>query len=441
MKRIMKFVALMGVLSMFYPIVMLLRDFAFKTDGGIWAFLLFLFVALMGFAAGITIIRIQKISVSVAYAAFLLPAMWGFLIFKDFGTARLLLEMPALSVTYLVGLRTGIYNYRQTLSNKKIYAGILLLSSCILIVSLVDGFHEHLKAVFFICVFVLIMASFIIQNQSSLDDAFTGRITDLPYVPRNVRIYNIMMVFVFFTAIIVMFNFHSIVVFLLNVIKKIAAYIIIAVLWLFEKLTLPSGENPGDSVGIQPLEPPPFEEGGESIVSTIIVSVLAVLGVLFLLYKSAPVIVRKVKKLIMTILEVLKKFFKTMPDVETDENEDYYDKVEFIKPDETKAKKALTRKKKRNLERELRKLSNPAEKVRLIYGYLLEVLANAGAVIKKSDTTREICKKVMNDKEALSKVDSLYGPFDKVTAVYEKVRYGNYIPDLEEITELKKSRC
>ncbi|HHW49467.1 MAG TPA: DUF4129 domain-containing protein [Clostridiaceae bacterium] len=438
MKRIMKFVAFMGVLSMFYPIVMLLRDLAFKTDGGVRAFLLFLFVALIGFAAGTTIIRIQKIPSFIAYVAFILPATCGFLIYKGFGIARLLLEIPVLSVTYLIGLRAGIYNYRHTLSNKKIYAGILLLSSCILVISLVDGFHEHLRTVFFICAFVHIMVSFIIQNQSNLDDAFTGRITDLPYVPRNVRIYNIMVVLIFFAAIIAMFNFQSIVVFLLNVIRKVAAYVIIAILWLFEKLTFPSGESPGDASDIQPLEPLPFEEGRNSIISTIIASVLTILIALFLLYKFAPVIARKIRKLLLAILEALRKFFRTLPVQETDGNEDYYDKVEFVKPDEIKTQKAVTGRKKRNLERELRRLSNPAEKVRLIYGYLLEVLLNAGVAIKKSDTAREIYKKVMDDREALSKADSLYGPFDKVTAVYEKVRYGDYVPDLKEVAQLKK---
>ena len=440
MKRLMKFVALMGALSVFYPIILLFRDLAFRTDGGILAFMLFLLVGLAGFAAGSVAVRIHgnstpraKVAVPVAYIAFLIPAVLGFLIYQDWG-----IEIPALSITYFIGLRAGIYDYRETLSNNKIYTGIVFLSSCILVVSLVDRFQEHLKPIFFICAFMFIMVSFIIQNQSNLDAAFTRRVTDLPDVPRNIRIYNIMMVFVLFIAIFILFNFQSIVVFLINVIKKAALYIILAVMWLMEKLTPPLEAEPGEGLGTQPLIPPSAEEQGDSIISKIIVIVLFVLIVSFLLYKIVPVIIRKMKKLVLTVFDLLKRFFKAPLAGEADENEDYYDETVIIKPDETKAKKALKRRKKRDLERELRRLKNPAEKVRLIYGYLLEILANGGVCLKKSDTAREICIKVLEDREALSKIDSIYGPFDKVTAVYEKVRYGNEVPDLNEITGFKR---
>ena len=173
MKRLMKFAALIGALSVFYPIILLFRDLAFRTDGAILAFMMFLLAALAGFAAGLVAIRIHgnsaplaKYAVPVAYIAFLLPAVLGFFIYKSLGMARLLFEIPALSITYFVGLRAGIYDYRETLSNNKIYTGIVFLSSCILVVSLVDRFQEHLKPIFFICAFMFIIISFIIQNQS-----------------------------------------------------------------------------------------------------------------------------------------------------------------------------------------------------------------------------------------------------------------------------------
>lgn len=448
----LKTTALMGLFSVIYPAISIVRALIFKAPGG-WSCLLpALAFTMAGFLMASVLVREKSpvfmrlasnpviefvfgdratsmfLSGLSVHMAVFIPVCISLLIFQKSGLPRLIFEAVPAVVFYMVGVRANYNDYDEILDRQKMYAGFIVLTAVAIICSF-KGIRMNL----IIYAYILTVASMIVANQSQIDRVFLYMNRHLAGVSKNIRKFNIISVFLLVGITFVFLYFRDIVEFCLNVINGLIRSGAAFILKLLASLNRSSSEI-GYGQRPQALLPPQLaEEDGNNPYISMILNIIFIIVFALAAFKLLPVFIKAVFKAVKNIIRNLWVYILNImgkTNREEPETDEYNDEVEEIqRPD--KALKRSRRMSHAKLKRTLRglgRLSEPVEKVRYIYGIILDVLKALDTGIAKSDTPRDVCQKA-----ELKGIQISY-----ITDLYEKVRYGERIPDGDEVTKAEE---
>ncbi len=452
--KLLTFIAVASLTLFILPAVLLLRLLLFGYNGGLAAALLYFAAALAGFFAGILVFKEdagyfetaagwpvfkllfylfnvkekgQRISNIAGFFSVLVPVAAAAVLYGGKGILRLAFEMLFLILPYSIALRNAGKRYSDIFSNPTAYFGLGLMAAAILVSTYWQA-AASLKWYFYSILYSYILFYLVLKNQEDIDsNIYSKKYIQKSILPRNMRGFNLIAVIALYGIILLLFNLKTVVMALLDAGRKIIGYIILAVLWILEHI-FPAGESVQQSNQPAPADFG-FFGGSEEAVRpflNLLGNTLKAFILLYVLYKLLPFLAKKAAALIKKLAALLKKAFSQRP--ATSPADEYDDEAEIIKPEKEAKKQRNLKKSIEGARRDLGKITDPVERIRLMYGILLKMLEACGIGLEKSDTTTEIYRKS-------GRIGKLPEPFLPVTSLYNKVRYGGDIPDKAGLAE------
>ncbi len=401
---LMKILAQTNIFLILYPAVQFARYGLFKIQNVFpWFFILVLL--LYGGYAALLFFPRRLNSKKIRLFSFIIPLAAITLLYYNSNLTRILFELLASMVCWYIGVHNVNKPYEQIFNTRRFVIGIIILLATFVI----KGSANQQNLVLIILP-IFIMIYFIVKNQSILDmhifknykqtDGFEG------------------------------FRIHNL--------KKLILISLILICCLFLIWIPLSKINFPDIVWNNHISDPPSKnlpkvEGGElikkyvpynkpnsnTLIAVIIIASAVVIYLIFLLIKYRKAIL---------------KFFTRPKKRMVKEYEDYILEEEMLNRKE-KNKRAEDKHvsapslKKRHFTA-LKKITDPIEKIRYLYGIMLDVIINRKINISKSDTSMEINEKSLQLKE-------LEGICGNITEEYNSARYGQRTPSLEKIIGLE----
>jgi hypothetical protein len=449
---LLKLLAVTAVSMFIYPLVLVVRTAAFKLDGGVPAAMFYMLLILGGFFIGtftvrkssslfgkiseITIVRFflvkydkedkeRLVSMAVTYTTSLFPVLAAILLFNSYGFLRILFEVVFAFLPYFIALKGTFNSFESIFGDKIAYFGFALIAVT-LEVTYIYKPVAYLKPIIFIIAYLYIFIFLILKNQQDIDtNIYVKKHIEKSILPRNMRSFNTWSVVVMFAAILLLFNLKPLVMILLKIAGKVTTFIITAVLWILQFLNIPMDSNPQQNA-------PQIDSGFFGAdweihpYMNFISSVIRYFIIIYFLYHTLLIVMRSLPSLISKLAALLRRIFSWNKAVNEKEIQDYDDETETVKPIKDRDKYREIRNKIRIAKKDLKNIIDPVERIRYIYGSVLGMLHIFGINIEKSDTTSEIYVK----SQQICGIDK---PLSMLTGIYNRVRYGNSIPDKVEI--------
>lgn len=365
------------------------------------------------------------ISSSVAWGLIIIPLACTLIIYGRHGLTRSFFELLPVAAAYIISLKQSKLAPGQIMSSVSLFTGMTIMVICLELPYLVSRL-AYLRPMYFAVSYFLIFAFLIVKNQEDIErHIFSKKHIDKSILPRNLRRFNALSTCFIFILTMLLFNLKTVVIYLLEIAKQIIHLVFIFFMWLFDKIITDqpsSGEPLQNNMGILPAQRPmPF--------FNLAVNILMYFVILYAAYKLLFLIAARVPKAISRILEMIRKLFRINSGNTAFEDSDFVDTTETVLPDMrntvNKAKKRKVRAKK------LSQITDPVEKVRLMYGNILGLLPLRGIKPDRSDTTAEILAKASGSPEVQENLSGL-------TSVYDQVRYGELVPDRDILAKAEK---
>ena len=364
----------------------------------------------------------QAIASLAAWLVIIVPAALPFAIFRGDGILRPLLESAATCCAYIVSFMHTRMEPADIIGGGGFYAGLLILGGCLELHYMADVI-TYLRPWFFRALYFLIFVYLVVRNQDDIDDnIYDKKYVEKSILPKNLRRVNTVSAIFIFLVLMFLSNFKTVVSGLVRLAGRFVRTIIIAVVSLLEKITPDTGGDSGMS-GPEELAPQ-FGEAPPSPYLDLVFNILKYFIVLYLSYKLVCLIISKIPAIVTALAKLLRKLFRIRTDKQDYEGSDYIDEAEIVLPERAERDGRRARKSKRRTARQLRKIKDPVERVRYMYGLILDTLPLRGIKPLPSDTTAEILAKAGG-------TDGLH-PF---TAIYDHVRYGGMVPDKETLAK------
>ncbi len=440
------------------PALLLLRVLFFGYNGGIAAVAIYLAMLSAGFAAGRLVFREdavyfeaaakwpvlkallyffnikekgQFISGVTGFLSIVLPVLTAMVFYGQRGVLRLLFEILFLILPYRISLKNANKMYSDILPNPMALFGFFIMAAAIIAANYVKA-ANNLKWYFYAILYLYILIYLVIKNQEDIDsNIYSKKYIQKSILPKNMRGFNLIAVLGLYSFILLLFNLKSVVLGLLEIGRRILEYIVLAVLWVLQHILSPT------EVTQQNHSQAPADFGFIGGAEEAVHPFLNLLGntfkaflILYVLYKLLPFLLKKLAGLLKKLAELLKRTFGQP--LSAAASSEYDDESETIKPlKEIKSQRSL----KKSIEgarRDLGKITDPVERIRRMYGILLQMLEASGIALEKSDTTLEIYKKS-------NRVNRLPEPLLPVTNLYNKVRYGGGIPDKTSLSSYENN--
>lgn len=325
---------------------------------------------------------------------------------------------------YLVSIKSFNVGFENIMSIRLTFVGMGVLVFCLIFSSYYKPM-AYVRTGTYILAYAYMILSLVLHNQRRLEMQFMKKESDrTSSIPANIRSYNMKLVLIFFALVLLFFNFQPVMVFILNTVKDAAKWVALMIVKLINLFGRGSRNTGGMSAGTDSSRVDVMTGGTiGNPYARFIKNVATYFLIIYFCYRVFLFLWNRVKKSIAEALkELARKLFKRNT-VNAADGE-FEDEVEIIKEkaqDEAR-KPRKSRKKMRNPARDLRKIIDPAERVRYYYGYILELLVSKGVKLDKTDTPREIL-----DKGFVPAAANEY--MNPVTSVYEQVRYGDTAPD------------
>ena len=387
---------------------------------------------------------------STAAVTVLIPAAAAFIIFLPYGSLRAIFETSAAGVLYITGLRCYRTRSPYPLNEKTITFGGLITFFLLIAVYCIPSLSD-LRAITLIMNYIFILCAMVVRNQEQLM-LLMGTNKDYHGGAKNIRSYNLFVVTIMFAAMLIISNLQFVIAFIVKLLSLAANLILRVVYFIFHIFaSLMSGDSQQEKSSNPGL--PPLPAGQPlTIIDTIVKIVIGTLILIFLI-KKGPAIYRWIKERLITFFRFVKKLF-TPNEIAADE-EYFTDFIEIIAPGASRRKAGASYSSIQLLRRKMRLLAHATEtteKVRLMYGIILFLLAqklteikiSVAGTITGSNTPEEIfaltcCMFAKADEQGqpvnrAKTLDSL----KTLTRAYERVRYGDAVPADEECDRLKK---
>jgi len=363
----------------------------------------------------------RAIASLAAWSVLTVPAALPFAIFRGDGILKPLLESAAACCAFIVTFRHTRMEPADIIGGGGFYAGLLILGGCLEVHHLAE-IVTYLRPWFFRALYFLIFAYLVVRNQDDIDEnIYNKKFVEKSILPKNLRRVNTGAAIFIFLVLLFLSNFKAVVSGLIHLAGRFVRTIIIAVVSFLGQVTPDAGGS-----GMSETEElvPQLGEAPPSPYLDLVFNILKYFIVLYLSYKLVFLIISKIPAIVPALAKFLKKLFRIRTDKQDFEESDYIDEAEIVLPERTERDSRGARKRKRRTGRQLRKIKDPSERVRYMYGLILDALPLRGVKPLPSDTTAEILAKAGG-------TDGLH-PF---TAIYDHVRYGGMVPDKETLAE------
>jgi hypothetical protein len=450
---ILKILALTAIFAFIYPAVLVFRTAVFKNDGGISGVLFHILFTYAGYMAGMVIIReqsrfierllsnravdflffyfnkpasVSSLSTIFAYVTLPVPVLTALAIYSSTGIFRMIFEALIVLILYYIGLKANFKSFQDVLSKNSVFTGIIFVAASLFTVYYYKE-CTYLKPYIFIFAYIFLLFTMIVKNQYNLDyNIFIRKGANVSIIPKSIRRYNITVIILLSIFTMALFYFRDIMIFLL----KIAGIVLVGVIRLVFMILalLYPGMEEGHGMGGSPemLDLPDSGKPMNPVIDFILTVIVCII-LLYSAYKAIPAILRMIRRMGSFLVKLIKRLFpgaQVFYDIETVE---YKDEIETVKP-VRKAAKRRSGARIRSDRRNLKNIVNPVEKIRFIYASFINMLGGSDIRINKSDTTREIYEKA-------SGITGVEVPLKRLTRIYDNVRYGDRVPDNEEVLE------
>lgn len=421
----MKLLALINIFLFLYPVFIALRYYLFNSTGGFPGVTFAVFSMFFGLFATKFICRKEYYFTTrlLSYLAILIPVIFSGLVYLPSGTLRIVYESVIAGIFYIFGSVNFSKSYGEIYNSKTLGANVIILTAVLLLANIVTAI-KPVRGLIFIFVLFNIPIAMSIISEVNIDEVFLKRGVEIPEVQRSIRKQNFKLVAILYGIILVLFNIKdllsAILRFILLTYIKINIFIMYLISLLFENKDKSSGGSDQGSMNL------PMEPGEGSKTANVLFTVVAVILILFILYKLLPKIFKAIVELIRYIKSKISRKIKI--------NENRYNDnecEEIIEITKQSSDSWLKRKKRANLFSLLRKTHDPAQRVRLMYRIILNELGKKGIKVSASDTAGQVVRKAQAK-------DSLGAYLEGVTSVYEKVRYGEEVPDTGSIKKVEE---
>jgi len=371
----------------------------------------------------------STLAAAAAWLMITIPAAAAFLIYRQQGTARLLFETAVIVPAYIIPLRHSRKAPADILRNTGLYIGLFVLTVCLELPYFNDRL-EHLRPWHFSALYFLIFAYLIIRNHENIEEnIYNKKHIEKSILPKNMRRFNTTLVCIVFALIFLMFNLKKVVMWLMDLAGKIVSAVIRAIVWLMERITPDSGHTeeiiPDKASGLPEMSAQP-----PSPLLNLVFNILKYFILLYLTYRLVLLIISKLPAIAAKLAELARRLFGIRGSAQNFHESEYVDVTETVLPQKVYTERKRRTKKRRSVKK-LRKIADPVQRIRYMYGLILDNLAMYGVMPSASDTTNEILDKASGSEA----IDRGIIPF---TEIYDKVRYGEIKPDVEMLARAEE---
>ncbi len=352
--------------------------------------------------------------------------IWLRIVFQTSSELDWMVWQMSKGVIYFI---SGALLHRGTAFCKRLgslWPGLLFVSGPLLLSEL------YWKAAFLkerlpvISVLFLLFAIFM-QGLEQTHFLFTARGVDLPEVRKRVVYRGLLTAACLFGLILTVTQLKGFIWFLIcTTAEGLGKF----VLWLFSLFPRHrEGSPPSEGFGFMPFDPRPSPYP-LVVFLLYFASSFAGLSLLFwVLTKAGPAL----KRLVRAIFRWLSGWFASTKGPEAEGGEEFTDTVESVEKKMGK-KPGGRRFSVPELLRRLKAESNPVYKVRICYQIILIGLLDQLGDISAADTTGDIYRKASSVMKMPEEKDVL----ERATVLYDRVRYGNGIPEEFEVEEIRQ---
>jgi hypothetical protein len=420
---VMKFIAFLNIFIFSYPVFIILRYYVFNTSGGVVGAALVLFSIFFGLFATKFICRKEYYFTTrlLSYCSIIIPVLVAIGIYHGTGALRIIYESVTAGVFYIIGSLNFSKSYSEIYSTKTLSSNVVILTAVFILVNIVKALNP-VRSIIFVFVILNIPIAMALISEGNIDQVFLKRGVEIPEVQRSIRKANIKLVAILYGLILVLFNIKDLLSaalkFILLTYIKLNFFIMYLISLLFANKDGSSGNQQADMN--LPVDP------GNGKTANNLFTFVAVILIIFILYKLIPKLFRAIVNLIRFIKSKLSKKIK-INDNRYNDNEC----EEIIEITKQSTDSWWKRRKRLNLFSMLKKTHDPAERVRLIYRIILGELGKKGVVVAVSDTTGQVTQKAQSS-------DKLKIDLKSVTPIYEKVRYGEEVPNTDSIRSMEE---
>ncbi len=330
------------------------------------------------------------------------------------------------SFTFLLGLSNGILDYRESVTKNLLFAAVVPIGFSFVYGYYINGSDAAANmAWLFGSVYLLSYLLFI--NRMQLNSIIFFKKSVNIEDSKRIRVFNDWLIILFYMVYLVMFNFRK----LLNITYDWILAIIGWLMVIMEKIT---------SWFLIEIETEAIEEVAEKEELDLLPDVsrpwLETLLKVLMYVIIGAVVIAAVISIFVIIIKTIKKirekfqsnYNRSMAEKKI-ESKEYEEESEIIRDTENMDR---FKRKKRKMQYNLKKLNEiplAGEKIRYVYGFILERLYNKQVDIEQSDTPEEILKKIKSHRngDKLAKMG-----FEDFTEKYRKARYSDKEMEIEE---------
>jgi len=448
---LLRMLSLLAVNMYIYALVATIRTILYLDDGGIVSALIYacgsitacLSSSLLagsppGFAVNLSgtktfrfiayALRIRQMDRVIAslssWLVIAVPAVLTFIISGSAGGLRPLFESAAVCFGYIVSLKLARKAPARILGGVGFCVGLIILVACLELHYMTDVV-SYLRPWLFGALYFLIFAYLIVRNQHDIDEnLYNKKFVEKSLLPKNLRRVNTVLATFVFLLVLLLSNFKTVVERLLSLVGKLVRIVFQAILRFIEQIGPDAAEPEITEItedlmesGMEQVPPP-------SPYLNLVINVVQYFIVLYLAYKLVVLFILKMPAIASTLAGLFRKLFSIKTEPADDEESDYIDTSEIVLPEREDKGGRRFRKRKRRTVRHLRKIKDPAERIRYMYGLILDTLPLRGVMPLPSDTTGEILAKAGGT-----------GGLHPFIAIYDQVRYGGMVPDQETLAK------
>ncbi len=333
--------------------------------------------------------------------------------------------------TFLLGLSNGIFDYRESVSKNLLMAAILPIGF-----SFVYGYYmngtDAASNMAWLFGSIYLFSYLLFLNRMQLNSIIFFRKSVNIEDSKKIRMFNDWLIILFYIVYLIMFNFRQLLKVSYDGVLAVIGWLMVLMekisSWLLIDIKTEAIEEAAEKEELDYLPDikRPWLETLLKIIMYIVIAAVIIAAVVSIVI----IIIKTIKK----IREKLSSNFNRSMAKKKIESKEYEEESQIVR--EEKNADSI-KSKKRKMQYNLKKLNDiplAGEKIRYVYGFVLERLYHKHVDIEESDTPEEILIKIKKHRngDKLAKMG-----FEEFTEKYRKARYSS--KDMEEDEKLAET--
>jgi hypothetical protein len=322
-------------------------------------------------------------------------------------------------LSFALGISNGIFDYRESVNKNLLLIAILPIGF-----SFVYGYYmkgtDAASGMAWLYGSIYLFGYLLFLNRMQLNSIIFFRKAVNIEDSRKIRIYNDWLIILFYIVYLIMFNFRKILNVSWDAIMAVFGWFLVMMEKLISLLMAEPGGAPStptpeeEELDLVPTIERPWLEKLMRIAIYVILGLVAVAAAAFIIFLLV--------KLFKIIRNKLSEGFNNTMGKKKIEFAEYEEENEIVREEKNKDTLKARRKKMQYNLKKLNEIPLAGEKIRYVYGFVLERLYHKHVDIEESDTPDEILAKVKKHRngEKLAKMG-----FEEFTRKYHKARYSD----------------